>query len=236
MPALFAYVIAVALLLGGGYGALSWLAAPEPVKVAVKAKPKSPSRAEAKLDARSSGTIASEAKSSDTKSSEASSSEASLLARNDSDRPASGPIASGSSRPPPSPQAGPSVAATGQGAQMATSQPSEPTQDHQDASADTETNTEMARTEIDHPVEAPPRAVAPASPVSQQSALSPATSAKAVTQRHPRQASGRSEKSGAEKSGLAVMTLRTIEFPDGRRVTRLIPYRSARALAFDPYE
>jgi hypothetical protein len=38
------------------------------------------------------------------------------------------------------------------------------------------------------------------------------------------------------------MTLRTIEFPDGRRVTRLIPYREAdrvpyrqadRALAFD---
>src|ERR1700737_1281174 len=40
MPALLAYLIAVCLLLGGGYGALSWLAAPEPVKVASKAKPK----------------------------------------------------------------------------------------------------------------------------------------------------------------------------------------------------
>src|ERR1700744_237199 len=39
MPALFAYLIAVGLLLGGGYGALSWLAAPEPVKVVAKAKP-----------------------------------------------------------------------------------------------------------------------------------------------------------------------------------------------------
>src|ERR1700716_2847696 len=42
MPALFAYLVAVGLLLGGGYGALSWLAAPEPVKVAGKTKPKPP--------------------------------------------------------------------------------------------------------------------------------------------------------------------------------------------------
>jgi hypothetical protein len=230
MPALFAYLIAVALLLGGGYGALSWLAAPEPVKVAVKEKPKLPSRDEAKLEARSS----------DTKSSEASSPEASAFARNDSDRAASGPLASGPSQPS-SPQAGPAAAteqgaqATGPGAQMAASQPSEPAQDHQDAPA----NTEMARAEIDQPVETPSQAVAPAPPASQQSALSPATLAKAVRQRHPR--SGRSEKPGIEKSGLAVMTLRTIEFPDGRRVTRLIPYRSApyrsaRASTFDPYE
>jgi hypothetical protein len=31
------------------------------------------------------------------------------------------------------------------------------------------------------------------------------------------------------------MTLRTIEFPDGRRVTQLIPYRNGgRLLAFQP--
>src|SRR4030088_2870399 len=47
MPALFAYLIAVGLLLGGGYGALSWLAAPESVKVVAKAKPKPPPRYEA---------------------------------------------------------------------------------------------------------------------------------------------------------------------------------------------
>jgi hypothetical protein len=51
MPALFAYLVAVGLLLGGGYGALSWLAAPEPVKVVAKAKPKPPSRDEANSDA-----------------------------------------------------------------------------------------------------------------------------------------------------------------------------------------
>jgi hypothetical protein len=37
MPALFAYLLAIGLLLGGGYGALTWLAAPEPVKIAAKA-------------------------------------------------------------------------------------------------------------------------------------------------------------------------------------------------------
>jgi hypothetical protein len=36
-----------------------------------------------------------------------------------------------------------------------------------------------------------------------------------------------------EKRHLAVMTLRTIRFPDGRQVTQLIPYRGgARTLAF----
>jgi hypothetical protein len=34
MPALLAYVLAVGLFLGAGYGALTWLAAPEPVEVA----------------------------------------------------------------------------------------------------------------------------------------------------------------------------------------------------------
>jgi hypothetical protein len=33
MPTLFADLIAIGLLLGGGYGASSWPAAPEPVKV-----------------------------------------------------------------------------------------------------------------------------------------------------------------------------------------------------------
>ena len=36
MPALFGYLCALCLLLSGGYGALSWLAAPEPAHVATK--------------------------------------------------------------------------------------------------------------------------------------------------------------------------------------------------------
>src|ERR1700681_34313 len=43
MPALFAYLIALCLLFGAGYGALNWLAEP-PVKVAAKAKWKSKSQ------------------------------------------------------------------------------------------------------------------------------------------------------------------------------------------------
>ena len=50
MPALFAYMIAVGLLLGGGYGALNWLAAPEPVKVAATVKAKPPQRFEAAVE------------------------------------------------------------------------------------------------------------------------------------------------------------------------------------------
>jgi hypothetical protein len=40
MPALFAYLVALCLLLSGGYGALNWLSQPEQVKVAAKAHPK----------------------------------------------------------------------------------------------------------------------------------------------------------------------------------------------------
>src|ERR1700730_8330376 len=43
MPAWFAYLIALGLLFGAGYGALNWLAEP-PVKVAAKAKSKSKSQ------------------------------------------------------------------------------------------------------------------------------------------------------------------------------------------------
>jgi hypothetical protein len=38
----------------------------------------------------------------------------------------------------------------------------------------------------------------------------------------------------AEKRRLILMTLRTIQYPDGRRVSRLLPYRGSRqALASD---
>jgi hypothetical protein len=37
MPSLFAYIVAVVVLLGGGYAGLRWLAEPEPVRVATHA-------------------------------------------------------------------------------------------------------------------------------------------------------------------------------------------------------
>ena len=42
MPALFGYLCALCLLLGGGYGALSWLAAPEPAHVVRRHQRQSP--------------------------------------------------------------------------------------------------------------------------------------------------------------------------------------------------
>jgi hypothetical protein len=42
MPALFVYIIAVVVLLGGGYAGLQWLAEPEPVRVATHAGKESP--------------------------------------------------------------------------------------------------------------------------------------------------------------------------------------------------
>lgn len=194
MPALFAYLIAVGLLLGGGYGALSWLAAPEPVKVAAKAKPKPPS---APHEAVSSKPTASE------------------------------------------PAASPEAAARAQGAQPGASKPMQDTRfDHAAATGEEAT----PRVEAS-PVEArqeevkqeedkqPDRA---ASAVSQNNAqasvlAAPPAVAKPAKRQHQRQASHHSQ-----KRALALMTLRTIEFPDGRRVTQLVPYRDdGRAMAFD---
>jgi hypothetical protein len=211
MPALFAYLVVVALLLGGGYGALSWLAAPEPVKMAEKARPKSAPRGAAPV-----GTIPSEANS---------------PVASDIDRAMSGSVASGSNESWPSPQPGSNAATPEQRAQMLAPEVSEPPQGHQNATAETQT----LQTEVKQPAKTVPQDIAPASSNGRQTVVSPATVAKPVKRQHARQdvrqADGRSE-----KSGLAVMTLRTIEFPDGRRETRLIPYRSAPALAFDPLE
>jgi hypothetical protein len=165
----------------------------------VKAKPKSPSRDEARFEARSS--------------------EASL-AGPDSDHAVSGSAVSASSEPPSLPQAG-SDAATD--APIAVSENSDPAQDRQAPAA----NVQATPTDIRKPAEAGSQAV---------SAVSPAIVTKPVKRRLARQAGERSEKSGLEKSGLVVMTLRTIEFPDGRRATQLIPYRGARALASEPFE
>jgi hypothetical protein len=54
---------------------------------------------------------------------------------------------------------------------------------------------------------------------------SASTAAAAPPKRTLRQTSRHSE-----KPALALMTLRTIEFPDGRRATQLIPYHGERAL------
>jgi hypothetical protein len=218
MPALFAYLIAVGLLLGGGYGTLSWLAAPEPVKVVAKTIPKPSPHYEASREA---------------SSSEAASSAASSASINDSDHAASEATAQA-----PSPQPKTGVAASEQ------AEASGPAQDQQSRSAEVPAVAVKQHAEATPADDAAQEArqatqnVPPVSPIKQQTAVStaPATAAKPVKRLHLRQASSRLEKP-AEKHALALMTLRTIEFPDGRRVAQLVPYRgSERALAFQPEE
>ena len=61
----------------------------------------------------------------------------------------------------------------------------------------------------------------------------PRAAAKTVKRPRLRQASCHH----SDGRALALMTMRTIEFPDDRRVTQLLPYRSCeRVLAFDPDE
>jgi hypothetical protein len=200
MPALFAYLIAIGLLLGGGYGALSWLAAPEPVKVAVTARPKPPPRYQA--------------------SSKETPLETGSLAVNDS-----GQVASGPNNPPSSSQSEMSVAASEPDADA---EPSGLPQARQSRAANAEVSPANARQVVGQSALAMP----PVSANNAAASAAPATAARPVKRPHLRQA-----RHGSEKSALALMTLRTIEFADGRRVTRLIPYRGpGRALAYEPDE
>jgi hypothetical protein len=90
------------------------------------------------------------------------------------------------------------------------------------------TNAAAAHAEVRQPAEAGSATAPVASLPSRQAAVSASAVAKTVKRRQSRQADGHSE-----KSALTLMRLRTIEFPDGRRVTQLIPYRSARPVEFE---
>ena len=173
---------------------MSWLAAPEPVKVAAKATPRSPPyKASSKKRQRDSSAV------------------------NDSGKVVSG------SNPPFRSQSERSAAASEQGAEARSSGLPQ-------AQRSLAANAEVSPTEASQEVGLPAPAASPVSANNAQPAASaaPATAAKPLKRPQPRQARSRSE-----KSALALMTLRTIEFADGRRVTRLIPYRGPeRALAF----
>jgi hypothetical protein len=225
MPALFAYMIAVALLLGGGYGALNWLATPEPVKVAAKSRPQPPAPHFA--DDAGASTQASPPT---------------------SDQPLPTPAL-----PQPQP---PAIA----GAQDARAGPSKPaTQPDRSAQAEMPlaatakqagpAATPASGTVPDHSAPATHEdekqatlavssGTAASNPLQSAAAIAPIPAAMTPRRSHVRQASRRSE-----KRPLEVMTLRTIELPDGRRMTRLVPYgRGNRyrdggpAMAFDPDE
>jgi hypothetical protein len=206
MPALFAYLIALCLLIGGGAGALNWLAAPELVKVAAKGSPKSklssplaqarPKEiADASLPATSLDSVAAP--------------EQSSSAEIDSNVSASMDPREAETR----------VATIERNAEPASLTP---LPDQQERPVDAEI---PAATAKPAPKPVPPK---PAPRVSIASGSSAADNAARPSKRH-RQASN-----GPGKRRLQLMTLRTIEFADGRRITQLIPYRGReRALAFD---
>ncbi len=243
MPALFAYLIAVALLLGGGYGALNWLATPEPVKAVAKATPKAPTPHYAEHP--------------EPAAAEASSAKPEVASRTGIDNRDRGEAASADqavsidqpASPSPSLQPEPPAAASRQEAKAQTAGPA---QDQQDSSAHAEmpqTATDQeARQQVEPPpAEAPARheeekqekQPAPAvSPGNAQTPTSIASAARMAKRPQIRQASRHSE-----KRPLEMMTLRTIELPDGRRMTQLIPHRSGDryrndgpAMVFDPDE
>ena len=196
MPALLAYLIALALLLGGGYGALSWLAAPEPVKItathSAKLTPPSPSHYEAGSEP-------------------------------SSPQPDAPIIAESTALGAPSPQSSPqSEASSEQSARSAKAEPvQQPIQDQKGGSA-----------------KAGPEQTA------QAPAPIPSGNSQSVTPAGPLKVSrpgtrpyGKLASSHPRKPALVLMTLRTIEFPDGRRLTQLIPYRGAgHVMAFEADE
>jgi hypothetical protein len=106
----------------------------------------------------------------------------------------------------------------------------------QKLSANAETSSNEIRAETSPPDSKQARqsaqAMSPASP----SKTATFIASKEVKRLRSRQGGSGSERS-VEKRTLVVMTLRTIEFPDGRRVSQLIPYRNgARRMAFEAEE
>jgi hypothetical protein len=187
MPALFAYLVAIGLLLGGGYGTLTWLAAPEPLKVVIKARPKQAPRQPAGSEGRP-----------------------------DVEQPKTDSMA----------------ANDGEHATIGASRPSTPSAPDAVAPARQAASTEQ-------PVENKPPADAEASPTetnrTSPSVRKVSTSGHAIELASTSRSRPRHTGDRPVQRKLQLMTLRTIEFADGRRVTRLLPYRSsARAVALEP--
>jgi hypothetical protein len=232
MPALFAYLIAVGLLLGGGYGALTWLAAPEPVKIVAKAKPTPrPHFAEAKRETASEPSGHQPQKASpETTSPETTSPETT----NPKTVGQTNQVAAGSNQPPVAPPVDGNAASkeqketasTEQGAraeasvpaQTQVSTPAQAQQTQQNPAVSAEVSPAEIRPPTNH---AQPAEAASTGRQTTAASTVPAAAAKTVKPKRPHQRLA----SRAEKPALALMTLRTIEFPDGHRVTQLLPYR-----------
>jgi hypothetical protein len=248
MPALLSYLIAVTLLLGGGYGALNWLATPEPVKVAAKTAPK-PSPPHYTDNSKPDST---NAQSPQVTPPEPGKPE---FSGNDQAKvTANGKAVDGKavgSDPPPaasSPQPEPPVAASQQEAEAVVSEPDRAAKAGMPEAASDQggkqQHAEAPPAEAKQDDRAPARheeqkqSVPAVTPDNGQTVASLAPVARTAKRPHVRQANR-----DFEKRSLEVMTLRTIELPDGRRISRLLPYRDGDrhryddpALAFSPDE
>jgi hypothetical protein len=210
MPALFAYLIALGLLFGAGYGALNWLAEP-PAKMAAKANSKSKSQPSYQVQPHQVAEASPQASKSDD------SSVAPKSSANDDE------MASSSSDQQISPQAQPSVAMDDRATQPTAATPAAAGNEIRSANAEMrsdEAKPRKAELSVKPAVPADP-------PTSEPSSASSAPGAIDRTSRRPhsRQASGH-----VEKRRLEIMTLRTIEFPDGHRITQLIPFGGGESL------
>jgi hypothetical protein len=219
MPALFAYLIALGLLFGTGYGALNWLAQPEPVKVAAKAKPKSKSPPYQAPSQEVAEATPPASKSDD-------SSPASKPSVNDHD----GASLSIDRQTPP--QAQPSVAAAQPSAAAADKQATPPEAAAPAPairSANAEISSEEAKRSSDETRRSAELSIKPAVRADQprtsqtRTSQTDVSSAPEANERISKRSHSRQARSHGEGRALAVMTLRTIEFPDGRRITQLIP-------------
>lgn len=202
MPALFAYLLALCLLLGGGYGALNWLGEAEPVKVAAKANLKAKSSRQALTAAETNLTTTSLDAAAPGETSSPAQAGNAVVATIDSPAPHE---AETFVEPP-----------VGQGAQPKLKARSA----YGEIPSDEAGRASQAAFGFSKPASF--RAVATSIPPPPDSAA-----------RSLKQAQGRQAGSRPQQRKLELMTLRTIEFSDGRRVTRLIPHRArARALVF----
>jgi len=213
MPALFAYLIALGLLFGAGYGALNWLAEP-PVKVAAKAKSKSksqPSYQQAPSSYQAPSQEVAEASPPASKSDQSSV----MPTANDHDTASASKDQKIPSRAQPSlttddPAMQPAIASPAAGNEIRSANAELPSDDGR----------RRAEPSVKPSVAADPPRSQPSSAASTPAALD-----RPSKRSHSRQAG-----SHVEKRKLVAMTLRTIEFPDGRRITQLIPLEGGDSL------
>jgi hypothetical protein len=210
MPALFAYLIALGLLFGAGYGALNWLAEP-PVKVAAKAKPKSktqPSYQQAPSSYQAPSQEIAEASPPASKSDQGSV----TPTANDHDTASASKDQKIPSQAQPSP---------------ATDHPA-----MQPAIASPAAGNEIRSANAEMPSDDGQRKAEPSVKPSAAADLSRSqpSSAAAALDKPSKRFHSRQAGSHVEKRKLVAMTLRTIEFPDGRRITQLIPLGDGESL------